>query len=1136
MTKKSSLIIALLLMQVGCATVNNSPQTKKLSDDERLVWWRDASFGLFIHWGAYSIPGGERDGKICRGGAEWIMDKLDYTIEDYEKVVAQFNPVKFNADEWVSIAKDAGMKYIVITSKHHDGFCLWDSKITDYDIMDASPFKRDIIKELSEACKKQGLKFCFYHSIVDWHHPQAQAPLYPNYNAGQRDQSIVNPEFPEYYKNYLKPQVKELLTNYGDIGVVWFDGDWIADYTTEMGKELYALIREIQPNTIVNNRVDKGRMGMEGIDREGNFAGDFGTPEQEIPDTGISTDWESCMTMNGSWGYKPSDRRWKSTERLIHNLIDVVSKGGNLLLNVGPSGEGLFPAESVERLKAMGVWTKANGESIYGAKASPYEKPEWGRYTSKPGVLYAHVFDWPQEGLLVINQKANVKKASLLAESGRALTIKKSELSNVIVLPQEAPDSIATVIKLEVASDYSHEYYVAGTGSDMNPGTKAAPFLTLEKAQSVVRDALPTATEGITVWIRGGTYYLDQPLVFGPDDSGTTSVPVAYKGYAGETVVLSGGKEVRNWTKTDLNGRSVLVSDLSTLPEGYTPFEQLWVNGHRAIQARTPNRGYLKIPSASEVEPNSRDRGRTYDFSYVPADEHYLDGVEDGVAVVFNKWLEYHMPLDRIDRENRRIICTKKSGRAIEADDDYYLEGGRAMLDRPGEWYLDRKAHKLYYYPLAGESKVVAVIPSLVNVLRLQGDAGNDRWVEHVQFRGLTFSHTTWVLPRTSGPSGYGQADIQMEGAVRLQDTRHCLLEECEIVSVGNYGLEIATGCSENRVLRCDIHDLGGGGLLIGPKIRPRSPKEGYKPGEDVPLVLKCPTDATSRNEIADCRIYDGGRYFHCAVGIWIGQSPDNHVHHNEIFDFYYSGISCGWTWGYGTALAVGNRFEYNHIHHIGQRRDGDGRVLSDMGGIYTLGEHTGTVIRYNVFHDVYAGKYGGWAIYFDEGTRNILAENNLVYRCRHSCFDQHYGKDNIVRNNIFAFGDTSVVCLARAEEHTSFILTNNIFLSHGPPMYAGGYAHKVNTPGVFKADHNLVWSTNSTVLGAQDRFPSRLYEPNEPVLSWEQWQALGYDRHSIIADPNFKDPANGDFRLSEDSPAKRIGFKPFALDQAGPR
>jgi alpha-L-fucosidase len=352
-----------------------------LNEDERMAWWRDASFGMFIHWGAYAVPGGARNGEVCRGGAEWIMDKLDYTIDDYEKdVVAKFNPVKFNADEWVAMAKDAGMKYIVLTSKHHDGFCLWDSKITDYDIMEASPFKRDIVSELAEACERGGIKFCFYHSIVDWHHPQAQAPLYPNYNAGQKDQSVVNPEFPKYYENYLKPQVKELLTNYGDIGVVWFDGDWIADYTTEMGKEFYDYIREIQPNTIINNRVDKGRMGMEGMDKAGEFAGDFGTPEQEIPATGIDSDWESCMTMNGSWGYKPSDSNWKSSEKLIHNLIDIVSKGGNFLLNVGPDPQGLFPPESVERLADMGKWTKVNGASIYGAKASPFGRPEWGRY------------------------------------------------------------------------------------------------------------------------------------------------------------------------------------------------------------------------------------------------------------------------------------------------------------------------------------------------------------------------------------------------------------------------------------------------------------------------------------------------------------------------------------------------------------------------------------------------------------------------------------------------------------------------------------------------------------------------------------------------------------------------------------
>lgn len=441
------MLISILLFSFSCKP--KKTEVKKLSDAERMEWWQDARFGMFIHWGAYAIPGGERNGEVCGGGAEWAMDKLDYTIDDYEKeVVAKFNPTQFDADAWVAMAKNAGMKYIVLTTKHHDGFCLWDSKVTDYDVMEASPFKRDIVKELSEACKKGGIKFCFYHSIVDWHHPQAQAPLYPNYNAGQKDQTVVNPEFPKYYENYLKPMVKELLTNYGDIGVVWFDGDWIADYTTEMGKDLYKTIREIQPNTIVNNRVDKGRMGMEGMDKEGTFAGDFGTPEQEIPATGIDSDWEACMTMNGSWGYKPSDEHWKSNEVLIQHLVDIVSKGGNFLLNVGPDAQGLFPPESVERLKAMGEWTKVNGESIYGAKASPYDCPEWGRYTSKDGVIYAQVFDWPEDGKLLLNENIKVKRASLLANPDTDLSVEENQ--HIVNLPANAPDSIASVVKLEL--------------------------------------------------------------------------------------------------------------------------------------------------------------------------------------------------------------------------------------------------------------------------------------------------------------------------------------------------------------------------------------------------------------------------------------------------------------------------------------------------------------------------------------------------------------------------------------------------------------------------------------------------------------------------------------------------------------
>lgn len=693
----------------------------------------------------------------------------------------------------------------------------------------------------------------------------------------------------------------------------------------------------------------------------------------------------------------------------------------------------------------------------------------------------------------------------------------------------------------ETTSINEKALYVSPDGDDTNPGTIEKPYKSLQKARDEIR-ALKMEGElksPVTVYMYGGTYELSEPFILKAKDSGTKDLLISYRAYNNEKPIISGGREVDNWTKTKLNGHNVLVSDLSKMPDGYTPFEQLWVNGHRAVQARTPNSGYLKVRSDQKVDPSLKDRGTGYDLSYNPSDEHLFDGMNGGVAVVFNKWLEYHMPIDQIDRKNKLIVCTKKGGRQIQADDDYYLEGGRSMLDQPGEWYLDRQTDKLYYFPLEGETEVVATIPSLINVLRIEGDARKNQLVENIQFKGLIFSHTTWILPRdTAEPSGYGQADIRMEGALVLKGVKNCLFEECEITAIGNYGLEIGMGCSNNRVLHCDIHDLGAGGFLIGPKIRPRikADKYEYIPQEEFPPILEHPSDACSGNEIADCRIYDGGRYYHCAVGIWIGQSPENHIHHNEIYDFYYSGISSGWTWGYGPALATGNIFEYNHIHHVGKRMNGDGSVLSDLGGIYTLGDQTGTLIRHNVFHDIWAGKYGGWAIYCDEGSRNILIENNLAYRCRHACFDQHYGKDNTIRNNIFAFADASVVMMARAQEHTGFILTNNILLSDGTPIYAGGYEYKVNTPGAFKADSNLVWSTAGKVIGAQDRFPSRIYEPDEPVLSWEEWLALGNDHHSLIADPGFKDPVYGDFSLAEDSPAYQIGFKPFPLDKAGPR
>jgi hypothetical protein len=376
-----------------------------------------------------------------------------------------------------------------------------------------------------------------------------------------------------------------------------------------------------------------------------------------------------------------------------------------------------------------------------------------------------------------------------------------------------------------------------------------------------------------------------------------------------------------------------------------------------------------------------------------------------------------------------------------------------------------------------------------------------------------------------------------MEGAVYLTGTKYCLFEDCEITAIGNYGFEFSLGCSDNKILGCDIHDLGAGGILIGSKVRPKrelNPLE-IELIKMQPPLLEHPADATGNIEIADCRIFNGGKYYHSAVGIWIGQSPDNHIHHNEIFNFYYSGISTGWTWGYGRALATGNIFEYNYIHHIGKLENGDGPVLSDLGGIYSLGDQEGSVIRHNIIHDIWADKYGGWAIYLDEGSQNMLVENNLAYRCKHACFNQHFGQKNIIRNNIFAFANTSLVMLARKQPKIDFILKNNILLSNGTPIYAGGYDYEIDQEA-FISDSNLIWSTASQIIGAQNRFPSNLYEPDKPVMSWEVWLSEGNDQNSLIADPGFADPENGDFSLNENSPAYQIGFKPFPLGQAGPR
>jgi alpha-L-fucosidase len=428
---RALILTIVVVFAVLIPTLALAADETKEQRDARLQWFREARFGMFIHWGIYSVPAGQWNDRNDYG--EWIMESAHIPASRYEQFAKQFNPVKFDARQWVRAAKDAGMKYIVITSKHHDGFCMFDTKQTDYNIMH-TPFARDPMKELAAACREEGIKFCFYHSIMDWHHPLYE-PRRP-----WNDTASGQPDMDKYV-DYMKGELKELTSNYGPIGILWFDGQWEKTWGAARGKDLYEFARSLQPNIIVNNRAGGG-------------FGDYQTPEQEIPATGLpgGEPWETCMTMNDHWGYNAADKNFKPTWEIIRMLVDIASKGGNYLLNVGPSSEGLIPQQSLDRLREIGKWTKANGEAIYGASASPFKKLRWGRATQRPGALYLFVFDWPNDGKLLVPMTNEVKEVYLLSDPGR--TLQADEMENGVTiseLPANAPDANPTVIVLKIA-------------------------------------------------------------------------------------------------------------------------------------------------------------------------------------------------------------------------------------------------------------------------------------------------------------------------------------------------------------------------------------------------------------------------------------------------------------------------------------------------------------------------------------------------------------------------------------------------------------------------------------------------------------------------------------------------------------
>src|SRR5437867_1135585 len=662
-------------------------------------------------------------------------------------------------------------------------------------------------------------------------------------------------------------------------------------------------------------------------------------------------------------------------------------------------------------------------------------------------------------------------------------------------------------------------FFVAPGGEDGATGAIDRPFKSPARARDVVRE-LKKQRGGnpggaVTVYLRGGTYFLSEPLVLTPQDCGTASAPVTYAAYENEKPVLSGGKAVTGWTKAQLNGREVWAAKVPWLAEAsQPPLRSLWVNGRRGVRARSPNKGkgFFHVAAVAEAPDANGDWMKgVSSFRFAEADLKNWPGLKAGAEVmVMIRWVESRVPVTSVDEATHTVRFGKSTVFVVEKDDRYWVEGTPELLDEPGEWHFDRASATLYYLPREGDdiARADAVVPAVSQVLRLEGKPEAGKWVEHVVFRGVGFSHTDWnqgwpgADAAMSNRSGFNQAAVGVPGAVRADGIKSCVFDRCTFAHLGTYGLDLSHGCQNNRVTACVLTDLGAGGVKIGEtRVRPEK------------------ADQTFGNEVSDCRITDGGELFPSAVGVWIGQSYNNQITHNEISDLYYTGVSVGWTWGYGATLARGNVIEHNHVHHVRRPSDEPEPVLSDMGGLYSLGMQPGTVVRNNRFHDIAASKYGGWGIYFDEGSTEIVAENNVVYRTTHGGLHPHYRPDHVFPNNIIAFGRDMQVQRSRPESHRSFTFERNIvYWSTGEAVVGAWDNYNV------AFDNNVSWRTDG-----KDSF--RLGN-----LLLEQWREKGREAGSVVADPKFVNVEKEDFDLKPDSPAIKLGFILFDQSDVGPR
>ncbi|MBS1668217.1 MAG: right-handed parallel beta-helix repeat-containing protein [Bacteroidetes bacterium] len=639
-----------------------------------------------------------------------------------------------------------------------------------------------------------------------------------------------------------------------------------------------------------------------------------------------------------------------------------------------------------------------------------------------------------------------------------------------------------------------------GNGSAKTPTS-------LEKAMALLPSLKKSNPNGtITIILLDGEYELNSPLLITNENGGTQNLKIIFKAAPNAHPILSGGKKIL------LKGDKILSADISPDLKNNNPPEDIYVNGKRAIRARTPDNDFFKLGKTDETKDSAMiGIGKSIQHYEIPASLYSTlsrlsaSQLKNVRFNIYHKWMNTMLHIDSLDKKDTAFYVTGPAWKPygpIEQHSVFYMENAIESLNTVNEWLLDWDMIKYIPNDLNIKEQEIT-IPTLEKLLIIKGDS--NREVSNVTFEGISFRYCNTSSMFANDP----QAAMSVQAAIMVDYANAIHFFNCEITHVGEYGIWLRKAVHDCDISHCYVHELGAGGVRIGETLSQTEINKNMR--------------FSSGNRVSNCIIHSGGYNYPTAVGVFVGDAYNNFIAHNDIGDFRYSGVSVGWVWGYGYSPTVNNKIIFNHIHHIGWG------VLSDMAAVYTLGISNGTEVSNNIIHDIYSYDYGGWGLYTDEGSTHIRMENNLVYNTKTGGFHQHYGKDNIIRNNILAFGEKFLAQFSRIEDHHSFDFRHNILISDKGFLLQGAWQH-----GNVTVDSNCYWCINNEKCLFMQSTMSYGGEPRV-VLTFDQWrQQSGRDAHSFFHDPGFVNAKEHNFKFKNGSIIHKIGFKPFDLNEVG--